>query len=153
VFAFNKVHQRTCNRNIWSLSVRICKTIPINIQNLWVSRLCPSSGILNKQTTQHSGNRPNFANVVFPIYLEFRMMDKVKKRNDSEVQCLRSALSKEPNGVNIFLPSPEDGNRSSLPNVVLYRGLELRTWTNFRPCDSECYMQSLKLFRFYLNFD
>jgi hypothetical protein len=33
--------------------------------------------------------------------------------SDPQVQCLRLALSKGPNRVGIFLPSPEDGNRSS----------------------------------------
>jgi hypothetical protein len=33
-------------------------------------------------------------------------------------QWLRLALSKGPNRVGVFPPSPEDGNRSSLLNVV-----------------------------------
>jgi hypothetical protein len=32
----------------------------------------------------------------------------------------RLALSKEPNRVDVSLPSPEEGNRSSFRNVVLY---------------------------------
>jgi hypothetical protein len=39
--------------------------------------------------------------------------------------CLRLALSKGPNRVNVS-PSPEDGNRSSFRNVVFYNFLEYR---------------------------
>jgi hypothetical protein len=44
----------------------------------------------------------------------------------SLVQWLRLALSKGPNGVGVFPPSPKDGNRSSFWNVVFY-SLEYQT--------------------------
>jgi hypothetical protein len=39
-------------------------------------------------------------------------------RSSDRVQWFRLALSKGPNRVGVSLPSPEDGNRSSLRNVV-----------------------------------
>jgi hypothetical protein len=39
-----------------------------------------------------------------------------------EYTGLRSALSKGPNRIGISLSSPEDGNRSSFWNIVLYIG-------------------------------
>jgi hypothetical protein len=46
---------------------------------------------------------------------------------------IEPALSEEPNRVGVFLPSPEDGNRSSLRNVVF---LNKRTMDIVQNCDS-----------------
>jgi hypothetical protein len=51
---------------------------------------------------------------------------------------MRSALSKGPNRVGIYLPSPEDGKRSSFPEVVFSTYLEFWTMDKVhKPGDSE----------------
>jgi hypothetical protein len=47
--------------------------------------------------------------------LEYRTMDEVQK---PQFQWLRLALSKGPNWVGVFPPSPENGNRFGFRNVV-----------------------------------
>jgi hypothetical protein len=45
----------------------------------------------------------------------------------SNIQRLRLALSKRPNRVGVFFPSPEDGNRLNLRNIDLSSYLEFQT--------------------------
>jgi hypothetical protein len=70
----------------------VCST-----QSYWVFGLCPSSGILETRK-QRFGNWICFR----PQSLDQRL-----------------ALSKGPNRVGVFPPSPEDGNRFSFRDVVL----------------------------------
>jgi hypothetical protein len=61
------------------------------------------------------------------------------------VQLLRLALSKGPNRVSFFLSSPEDGNRSSLRNIVFSGSLEFRTMDKVpKPSDSERHTAALQ---------
>jgi hypothetical protein len=57
------------------------------------------------------------------------------------------ALSKEPNRVSVSLHSPEDGNRSSLRNVVLSSLLEfLKMDKVHEPSESDTFPLSAKTF-------
>jgi hypothetical protein len=61
-------------------------------------------------------------------------MDKVQKPSDSECYTPSSKPFRF-NGVCFFLPSPEDGTKSSFRNVVLSSYLELRTMDNVQKCN------------------
>jgi hypothetical protein len=63
------------------------------------------------------------------------------------------SLSKEPNGVRASLPTPEDGNRSSLQTIVFCSYLEFQMMDKaHKPNDSECYAVLSEHFRFSLYF-
>jgi hypothetical protein len=57
-------------------------------------------GLIPKQTGRHTVDRN------IPLTLT------------TTVQSLRRTVSKRPNRIGVFLPSPEGGNRSSFENVV-----------------------------------
>jgi hypothetical protein len=62
------------------------------------------------------------------------------------VQWLRLAISKGPNGVDVFLPSPEDGNRSSLRNDVFSSYLQFKTMEKVqKPNDSEYFALRIRV--------
>jgi hypothetical protein len=47
-----------------------------------------------------------------------------------------------------YLPSPEDGNRSSFQNIVYYNYLKFQTMDKVHgPSDSECYAPFSEFFR------
>jgi hypothetical protein len=69
------------------------------LQNYWVFLLCPTSGIL--EIRKHSVSETGSVSFLRSL-----------------VQWLRLALSKGPNWVGVFPPSPADGNRSNFRNVV-----------------------------------
>jgi hypothetical protein len=48
----------------------------------------------------------------------FRKLDLFPSSGEGRKKVTLLALSKGPNRVGVFLPSPEDGNRSSFRNVV-----------------------------------
>jgi hypothetical protein len=78
-----------------------------NIQNYWVSGLCPSIGILN--TRKH-----NISEIVF-------ILGWGEEDTYSAGSVERTGLVievKGPNRVDAFLLSPKDGNRSSFQTVV-----------------------------------
>jgi hypothetical protein len=63
---------------------------------------------------------------------------------------LMLSLSKGPNRVDVSFPSPEDGNRSSLRNVVFSSYLEFRTMDEVhKPMDFESYTPPLEPFRIH----
>jgi hypothetical protein len=66
------------------------------------------------------------------------------------VQWFRSALSKGPIKVDVFLPSPEDGNRSSFRNVV-FLSLESLTMNKAQTrSNSACHTTSSEAFKLYV---
>jgi hypothetical protein len=71
-----------------------------NTQNHWVYGPCPSSGILNNRNTA------------------FRKLHQ--SPSSGGFSDLRLALSKGPDGIDVSLPSPEDGNRPRFRNVVFF---------------------------------
>jgi hypothetical protein len=71
--------------------------------------------------------------------------------SSTELVRLRLALSKRPNRVGAFLPSPVEGNTSSFRNVVLSSYLEFRKMDNVHtPSYSECYTPSSEPFTVYV---
>jgi hypothetical protein len=70
-------------------------------QNYWDFGLCPSSGILETRK-QHFGNWNCFCPQV----------------KGEDTYSIGLALSKGPDRVGVFPPSPEDGNRSRFQNIV-----------------------------------
>jgi hypothetical protein len=90
-----------CERSVHTKIIWRVLTMIHNIQNYWVSGLCPSSGILNTKNHNVSGTGSVSVIRCFPLftwerkliqfpkrwvffYLEFRTMDKVKKASNSE---------------------------------------------------------------------
>jgi hypothetical protein len=59
------------------------------------------------------------------------------------VQRLRLVLSNGPNRVDVSLPLPEDGKKSSVCNLMFSNYLDFRTMDKVqKPSDSECYIPS-----------
>jgi hypothetical protein len=68
------------------------------------------------------------------------------------VQWLRLAIFKRPNTVGAFIPSPDEGNRSSFQNVLLPNYLQFRTMDKVRkPSDSERYTRPSEPFRLHMH--
>jgi hypothetical protein len=78
------------------------------------------------------------------LYLRLNM----KGRRHLLCSVMRFAFSKGPNEEDASLPSPEDGNRPSLRNVVFSNNLEFRIMHKvYEPIDSECYTPSSEPFK------
>jgi hypothetical protein len=79
--------------------------------------LCPLSGILENKRIEYFGNWISFR-------LQMREWETIYSgrsvRSANLNHWTRLALSKGPNTVGVSLPSPEDGNRYNLGNVVLF---------------------------------
>jgi hypothetical protein len=70
-------------------------------QGCWVFGFCPSSGILKKRNISETGSV------------------------QWTPQCYKLALSKGFNRIGVSHPLPEDGNRSSIRNVVFFSVLNI----------------------------
>jgi hypothetical protein len=89
-------------------------------KNYWGFGLCPSSGIL--KTRKHNISETGSFSV-----LRWRGEDTYS------VGSLEKNLSKGPNWVGVFPPSPENGNRSNFRNVVLSSFSNTGRWTKLKP--------------------
>jgi hypothetical protein len=92
------------------------ETVVVACQNYWVLGLCLSSGIL--ETRKYKVSENGSVSVLRLRGGRHLLSWVTLKELTSIVQWLMLALSKRPNWVGVFPPSPEDGNRSSFRNVV-----------------------------------
>jgi hypothetical protein len=121
---------------------QIAKEIYSSSESLGAYEPCPSSGILNTRKHNFSKTGPAFV-----FWVGGR---EGERANLLLVQCLRLALSKQPNCVGVSLLSSEDGSRCSVRNVVFPGCLQFRTMGSVqKPSYSDCYAPSPEPLRSY----
>jgi hypothetical protein len=84
-----------------------------NTQNYWGSGPHPSSGIL--ETKRHEVLETGSVSVLRRWDEDMHLVGSLQS-----LDPLSLALSKESSKVSVFIPSPEDANKSSFRNVVFY---------------------------------